>query len=149
MAGREKHPLYHYDGKGEFIKKYASTKEAVRDIDNLSHTSLTDKETIQLKNGEVLSRKAIGRVGVREFLKYENNDLIGKHKQYSERLYKKANKGKVEIYDLDGDLIMTCKSPFYLTRLLGLNASAVSSTEINKLRNTRKGFFYIIRPIDD
>ncbi len=107
MAGREPKKVHLYKPDGSVVKKYPSMAEFARDNGfdtNYIINNHAGKETGMLKNGNVYSTKAIGRLAVRSYLRIQKSPFVMKRKTKGTPI--------VDVYNLENEHIMTFKNDF-------------------------------------
>lgn len=151
MAGRKPSKVFLYDGIGNFVRDFESIAEFARTFNftkNLFSAKNSHKEDIfEFADGRVAALSRIGRIGVRKFKEYRNSPYVGQGKTTANTVYKNRNKGKVKIYDLDGDLIAEFKSLFQLCLMTSIDRSSLSHLgEGREKIKTREGLIIEVEP---
>lgn len=128
--GRPSKKVHKYSPEGKFVKSYSSIAEFAREhglSKNLfSHSSWNTDGIYELSDGSIVAIEKIGRVGVRKYQEYKRSPYVGQGKTIAITTHKKSNKGKVRMYDLDGDLMAEFTSIFHVAKLTDIHESTIS-----------------------
>jgi len=140
--------VYLYGDSGKYLREFNSIDEFTTNFNfssNIfSHNDwLTDK-IYHFKDGRVASLEKIGRKGVLKAKRYKNNKFVGGGKTRSETCYKKEKKGKVLMYDLDGDLIAEFKSIFQAILLTGFDQTCFRINKKKGFKLTKTGIKIVV-----
>ena len=107
MAGKEPKKIHLYKPDGSVIKKYPSMAEFARDNGfdtNYIANNKAGKETGMLKNGNVYSTKAIGRLAVKSYVRIQKSPFVMKNKTKGTPI--------VDVYNLEDEHIITFKNDY-------------------------------------
>lgn len=115
MPGRKPLKVYLYNDDGEFMKSFNSQAEFSNEF-NLSKNLLSQQNPFIFKSGEVACTYRIGRENIRVLKKKLASKYLGKG--YKTSLTKRSP--KVEVYDLENNLIASFKSTFHFKLMTGI-----------------------------
>ena len=124
-SGREADPIHVYNEQGKYMRTFISSAEFAKYY-NLSRNTLPAKKYYNINNKKETSfiykvhnyafaaYERVGRKCILDFIKKENSKFIRK---YEKR--KNFKETPIDCYNLNGEIIATFKSDYYLEALLG------------------------------
>jgi hypothetical protein len=119
MSGKAKEKVFVYNKKGKLVHKFSSIVEFA-DIYQVPNNflSLKDIRLISDTDNFVASKNRVKSQVVINLIRYNNSKFVGKNKSNALTSIKK-NGGikKIQVFDLDGDLVATFENSFYLRRM--------------------------------
>lgn len=129
MSGLPKKKVYLYDQNRKYIRNYDSISDFARD-NNLdenifSNRGRTIEDVLQFKNLDdelyTAALYKIGRDGIIKYERYIKSEYtkIYRGRLISENILKKKNEnGKINVYNLDNELIMSFKNLYFCKKVL-------------------------------
>jgi len=119
MSGKPKEKVFIYDKKGKLIEKFSSIvlfAEHYQVPNNF--LSLKDIRLISDTDNFFASKNRVKSQVITNLIRYNNSKFVGKNKSNAlTSLKKNGGIKRVEVYDLDGDLVATFENSFYLKRM--------------------------------
>lgn len=132
MAGKSRERVFIYNKSGKLIEKFGSIVEFAYkyEVPN-NFLSLKDLRIIS-DSGFVASKNKVKSQVVRDLIRYHKSEYVGKNKRNAmANLKKQGEIKKIEVYDLDGDLVATFENSFYLRKMYR-DIENVNSKQPNK-----------------
>lgn len=132
MAGRKKQPVYTYNEKGIPLECFSSMAEFSKfyklDKNYLSTMDIKSKEIVEISSNIFASLSRVGREAIKLFIRKRDSKFVPARKLNVQK--------KIYCYNLEGTLIATFKSKFYLDAFLGV------TTTLNTKQYGPKGLLF-------
>lgn len=118
MAGKSRERVFVYNKSGKLIEKFSSIVDFAykHEVPN-NFLSLKDLRIIT-ESGLVASKNKVKSQVVRDLIRYDKSEYVGKNKLNAMvNLKRHGEIKKIQVYDLDGDLVATFENSFYLRKM--------------------------------
>ena len=118
MAGKIREKVFVYNKSGKLIEKFSSIVDFAykHEVPN----NFLSKKDLRLitESGFVASKNKVKSQVVRDLIRYHKSEYVGKNKLNAMiNLKKQGDLKRIEVFDLDGDLVATFENSFYLRKM--------------------------------